>query len=222
MSKQHNRQEGTMGSYVIGFVLALICSLIPYYLVFHQTVTGNGLLATILGFALAQMLIQITFFLHIGRGPKPRWELYFFAATVSSILVVVGGSLLIINNLHYNMTPDEQTANVVNNEGITQVSGFKTGACPEAHTNHQIVVKNNQFDPAHLVAAKCDTVTFRNEDAESRTIAFGTPPQDIAYAGQRDLSLPKNYNQTIILSETGTYQFYDSLHQTVAGSLTAN
>jgi cytochrome o ubiquinol oxidase operon protein cyoD len=221
MSKQHTN-EGTFGSYAIGFVLALVCTLIPYYLVVHQTVTGNGLLATILGFAVVQLFIQIIFFLHIGRGPKPKWELYFFAATFAIIMVVVGGSILIINNLHYNMTPDQQTANLVNNEGITQVSGVKTGACPEAHTNHVVEIKNNQFSPKHLNASKCDTLTLRNEDSVNRMMDFGVPPQNIPYAGQRELSLPKNYNQTIILSKTGTYQFYDSLHPTVTGSFSVN
>src|SRR5687768_12731131 len=93
MSTQ-NSEHGTMKSYVIGFVLSLIFTFIPYYLVVNKTVSGGVLLATILGFAVLQMIIQITFFLHLGRGPKPKWNLYFFISTVGIILVVVGGSIM--------------------------------------------------------------------------------------------------------------------------------
>jgi len=97
--------HGTVMSYVVGFVLSVICTLIPYYLVVNNILSGTTLQVCILAFAFVQMFIQITFFLHIGRGPKPRWNLVFFAGTFGIILMVVFGSIIIINNLHYNMSP---------------------------------------------------------------------------------------------------------------------
>lgn len=213
-------EHGTMKSYVIGFVLSLVFTLIPYYLVVNKTVSGTALLLTILGFAVMQAIIQITFFLHLGRGPKPKWNLFFFASTVGIILVVVGGSIVIINNLHYNMQPSDQTKKLIADEGISQVEGIKTGACQGQHANHQVTITNGQVSPLHTSSRLCDTLTFINQDNEIIDIAFGEHPQHMAYAGESELILRKNQNKTITLSESGTYLFHDHLHIQTAGDFT--
>jgi cytochrome o ubiquinol oxidase operon protein cyoD len=59
---QHHEEHGTTASYVSGFLLSLLFTFIPYYLVIEKKVSGNALLATILGFAVIQMIIQLLFF----------------------------------------------------------------------------------------------------------------------------------------------------------------
>ncbi len=210
-------EHGTMKSYVIGLILSLVVTLIPYYLVVNQSISGTALLATILGFAVIQMVIQITFFLHIGRGPKPNWNLFFYVATVGVILIIVGGSILIINNLHYNMSSTDITKKLVNDEGISQIGGQATGACQELRVNHKVNIKNGVVSPLHTAAHKCDTLTFINEDNEIRDISFGPHLAHEAYAGVAELSVQKGYGKTITLSESGTYQFHDHLHAETAG-----
>lgn len=216
------QEHGTMRSYVVGFLLSLTCTLIPYYLVVNQTVLGDTLLATILGFAVAQMIIQITFFLHMGRGPKPNWNLFFFVATVGVILMVVIGSVVIINNLHYNMQPSEQVKKLVNDEGIYQVGGLVTGACQEQYTNHQVIIKDGQVSPLHTYANKCDTLTFINQDNAPREISFGAHPAHQTYAGESDIIARQGRGETITLSQSGTYLFHDHLHAQTAGYFTVN
>lgn len=215
-----NPEHGTMKSYVVGFILSLVFTFIPYYLVVKQTITGGALLATILGFALLQMVIQVTFFLHLGRGPKPKWNLFFFVSTVGIILIVVGGSIMIINNLHYNMLPSDQTKKLIGDEAIYQIGGEKTGACQGAYANHKVVIKNGQVTSLHTLASKCDTLTFINEDSVVRAIAFGTHPEHEAYAGETELMVRNGQNKTISLSEPGTFQFHDHLHAEIAGDFT--
>ncbi|HSX44650.1 MAG TPA: cytochrome o ubiquinol oxidase subunit IV [Candidatus Saccharimonadales bacterium] len=210
-------EHGTTKAYVVGFIISLIFTFIPYYLVVHHNFSGSVLLATILGFAVLQMIIQVTFFLHLGRGPKPKWNLFFFISTVGIILVVVGGSIMIINNLHYNMSPGDQLQKLVGDEAIYQIGGAKTGACQGQHHNHKATIKNGRVNPAHTLASKCDTLTFINEDSNPRSIAFGAYPQHKAYAGEIDLSLPKGYSQTITLSEPGSFKFYDRQHTQSSG-----
>ncbi len=214
------REHGTMKSYVIGFILSLIFTFIPYYLVVNQTITGTALLATIIVFAVLQMIIQVTFFLHLGRGPKPNWNFFFFISTVFIILVVVAGSIIIINNLHYNMAVSDQTKKLIGDEGIYQIGGEKTGACQGQHDNHKVTIKNSQVSPLHFVAHRCDTLTFINEDSKIREIAFGKHPQHDAYAGETDLIVRKGVNKTITLSEPGTYKFHDHLQEETAGDFT--
>lgn len=213
-------EHGTTQFYIIGFVLSLIFTFIPYYLVVNKTFSGSTLLATILGFAVLQMLIQIFFFLHLGRGPKPLYNVVFFASTVGIILVVVGGSVLIINNLNYNMLPTDQVKKIIDDEGIYQIGGEKTGACEGQHDNHKITIKYGQVSPLYTVASKCDTLTFINEDNELLDIAFGEHPNHDAYAGKTDLLVREGQNKTITLSESGTYEFHNHLHEETAGSFT--
>lgn len=214
-------EHGTMKSYVIGFILSLIFTFIPYGLVVNQTITGTALLVTIVGFALIQMLIQITFFLHIGRGPKPNWNLFFFVSTFGIILVVVGGSIMIMNNLHYNMSPEDKVKKLVNDEAIAQVGGKETGACKELYENHQVTIVDGLVYPSHTTAKKCDTLTFINKDPETRAIGFGEHPDHGSYAGESDLLIiQKGHNETITLSETGTYQFHDHQQAETAGEFT--
>lgn len=211
------QEHATIRAYITGFLLSLLFTFIPYYLVVHQTVTGTLLLATILGFGVIQMIIQVTFFLHIGRGPKPKWNLFFFLSTIGIILVVVGGSIMIIHNLHYNMSPEEQAKKLANDEGIYSIGGEKTGACHGQHSNHQVIIKNGQVNPLHTIAKRCDTLTFTNQDAATREIAFGTHPEHKSYAGEYELVIRTAHNKTITLSESGSYQFHDHLDEETAG-----
>ncbi len=212
-----SNEHGSASSYIIGFLLSLLFTYIPYHLVVNQTFTGTALLLTIIGIAVIQMIIQVTFFLHLGRGPKPDWNLFFFVSTVGIIMVVVGGSILIINNLNYNMAPIDQNKKLTNGEGIYQIGGKKTGACEGQHANHKVTIKDGRVSPEHTIAKKCDILIFINEDEEAREITFGTHPEHGVYAGENELTVRNGRAKSIILSETGTYKFHDHLQAETAG-----
>jgi cytochrome o ubiquinol oxidase subunit IV len=221
--KSHNHQKGEHGttrSYIIGFILSLVYTAIPYFLVVNKVVSGTALLATILGFAVFQMLVQLLFFLHLGRGPKPLYNVAFFASTVGIILVVVGGSIVIIHNLHYNMSPSDQINKIVNDENIYQVGGQKTGACQNILVNHKIIIDAGKLSSPHIDAKLCDTLTFIVSDNIAREIVFGPSPNHDVYAGQAELSVSKGRNETITLSQSGTYQFRDNTDPSLSGDFT--
>lgn len=211
-------EHGTIGSYVIGFCLSLLLTALPYYLVVTKLVSGNALLATILGFAILQMLVQILFFLHLGRGPKPLYNVTFFAATVGLIAVVVGGSLFIMNHLNYNMISTQVSSQLAENEGIYQVEGIVTGACQVHHAKHQVVIMSDKFSAIDTKARLCDTLTFMNGDTVAHTIAFGTYPHQDTYDGVTVLSLPKRGGISITLNRVGVQRFYDRLNPKVTAS----
>ncbi len=217
-TRQTNQPEhGTTKSYVIGFGLSLVFTLLSYYLVVHKTRTGNTLLAAILGIAVLQMLVQIFFFLHLGRGPKPLYNVAFFFATVGIIVIAVGGSLFIMTNLYRNMSPAAVTTKLAQDEGIAQVGGQKTGACQEVKANHVVTISANVASPIHTQAHLCDTLTFVNEDKVVRDIAFGPHPNHEAYGGEAEETVRQGYPKTITLNQAGDYVFHDHLHPEVAG-----
>jgi cytochrome o ubiquinol oxidase operon protein cyoD len=213
-SKEHR----TMTSYVVGFILSLVFTAIPYYLVVNKTVTGNTLLATILTFAVLQMAVQIFFFLHLGRGPKPLYNVVFFASTVGIIMVVVLGSIFIMDHLNYNMTtPKATTTKLAQDEGISQVGGEKTGACADIGTNYQIVITNGKASPLRTEAHLCDSLTFINQGSTVPEITFGSYPKVADYGGENGLAVRNGHPKTITLNQLGTYQFYDRTHPATAG-----
>lgn len=213
-------EEVNVKSYITGFLLSLLLTLMPYFLVVNRNITGTPLLVTIVIFAMLQMIVQVTFFLHIGRGPKPNWNLFFFVATVGGIAVVVGGSIFIMNDLHYNMSPQEKVAKIANDEGIYQIGGQKTGACQEYLVNHKVTIKDGKVRPIHVSASQCDTLTFINDDEYVRKISFGQHDEHGSYAGETELVVKSGRSKTITLSETGDFEFHDHLQHETAGHFT--
>ncbi len=226
MSKEHNQTKhskdshGSTQSYMFGFLLSLVLSIVPYHLVVSKSLSGRQLLVTILGFGLLQMLIQVFFFLHLGRGPKPLYNVVFFASTVGLIVVVVFGSVFIMDHLHYSMTPEEVTKKLAQGEGIYQVGGEQTGACQVKRENHKVVIKNDKLTPAHVDAQLCDTVTFVNEGDTEPNITFARYPAEGNYAGETNLKPTTTRSKTINLNQEGSFEFYDINNPTVTGSFT--
>jgi cytochrome o ubiquinol oxidase subunit IV len=113
--------HGSVASYVTGFVLSVVLTLAAYVLVANKLLSGGLLVAAIVGLAIAQLFVQLLFFLHLGSESKPRWNLtaLLFAAMVVVILVI--GSLWIMYNLDYqhaDMTGEELDQYIMEDEGI--------------------------------------------------------------------------------------------------------
>lgn len=218
-STQPKAERGTTTSYVVGYLLSLVFTAIPFYLVVNKTITGNMLLATILGFAVLQMAVQIFFFLHLGRGPKPLYNVAFFVSTVGIILVVVLGSVFIMDHLNYNMMgPKATTTKLAQDEGIAQVGGEKTGACADIGANHQVIIKNGQMNPRHTEARLCDSLTFINQDDAALSIMFGSYAEPEDYGGEMGVTVRKGRTKTITLNQLGSHLFHDHHHPEVPGS----
>ncbi len=106
-------------SYVLGFVLSIITTLLAYFLVVNKIFAPDILVYVVLAIAVAQLIIQVVYFLHIGRGSK--WKLRTFIFTLIVVLIIVVGSVWIMKNLNYNMmdmSPDEQRQYMSEHEGI--------------------------------------------------------------------------------------------------------
>jgi len=108
-------------SYIIGFLLSVGLTLIAYGLVVNHVWGVTALIATIVILAIAQLAVQLIFFLHIGNEKGARWKLVTFIFAAIVVLILVVGSLWIMDNLNYNMmhfTPAQQDQYLKANEGI--------------------------------------------------------------------------------------------------------
>lgn len=215
-----HEEHGTVASYVIGFILSLIFTIIPYYLVVNKVIAGNALALTILGIAVIQMAIQMLFFLHLGRGPKPLYNVVFFFATGGIIVLTVGASLFIMDNLYRNMSPQEVTTRIAQEENIAQISGQDTGACKVVKENHLVTISEGKPSPLRIEAKRCDSLTFINEDEQKREIIFGSQSDPWSYGGLYEVGVSKGHPETITLNETGEFTYSDNLDPYVAGYFT--
>jgi cytochrome o ubiquinol oxidase operon protein cyoD len=98
-------ESGTLKSYVLGFLLSVLLTVGAYLVVAKHLFTSWVLVFAIVGLGSVQALIQLVFFLHLGKESKPRWNLlvFFFMGLVVAILVI--GSLWIMYNLNYRVMP---------------------------------------------------------------------------------------------------------------------
>lgn len=95
--------HGTTKSYIIGFILSIIFTIIPYKLVVDHMLSGSNLVIAVVLFAIAQLFVQLVFFLHLSTKSDSRWNTLTFVFTVVVLLILVVGSLWIMWNLNYNM-----------------------------------------------------------------------------------------------------------------------
>lgn len=105
-------------TYISGFVLSLLLTFGAYLAVTHHAFAGGALIAVIVALAVAQALVQLFFFLHLGNEMRPRWKLVVLLFMLLVLAILVAGSLWIMYNLNYNMSPHDADTFIKQDEGI--------------------------------------------------------------------------------------------------------
>jgi len=100
----HDTLHITVGGYVTGFVLAVVLTTIPFWLVMAK-VFANPTVTTfvILGFAIVQIYVHMVFFLHMTSKAEGGWTWMSLIFTLVLVVITLSGSLWITYNLKANM-----------------------------------------------------------------------------------------------------------------------
>ncbi len=98
--------NGTHATYMIGFILSVVLTLVAYFFVTHHSFSRDMLIVVIMGLAFVQFIVQLFFFLHLGSDTRPRWKLYVLLFMLVVVGIIVIGSLWIMNHLDYHMDPE--------------------------------------------------------------------------------------------------------------------
>ncbi|MFL9913228.1 cytochrome o ubiquinol oxidase subunit IV [Paraburkholderia sp. RL17-337-BIB-A] len=101
----HASSHGSLRGYVIGIVLSLVLTLASFGTVMTGVVPHGFGLATIVVLCVAQLVVQLIFFLHIGTSRDRRVNTGIFVCTGFLIAIIVGLSLWVIHNANQNMMP---------------------------------------------------------------------------------------------------------------------
>ncbi len=115
---EQEAHHGTLVSYSVGFILSILLTVAAYFSVVNQLLPGRTLVALIVGLAVTQLLVQLLFFLHLGRESKPRWNVMVLLFMLVVIGILVIGSLWIMYNLDYHMMPHDVDTYLLEEEGI--------------------------------------------------------------------------------------------------------
>ncbi len=108
LSEIHKSWHGSLRSYVIGFVVSILLTLVAYFVVALHLLADWRLLTFIFGLGIAQAVFQLLFFLHLGKETRPRWSLVVFGFMLLLLVILVLGSLWIMYNLDGRVMPAMQ------------------------------------------------------------------------------------------------------------------
>ena len=95
--------HGRVKSYMIGFILFIILTIIPFAMMMSDSAPHAVILGTILVTPVVQIVVHLVYFLHMNSKSDEGWNLTAFIFTVIIIAIVVVGSIWIMWNLNYNM-----------------------------------------------------------------------------------------------------------------------
>ena len=95
--------HGSTKSYLIGFALSVLLTLASFGVVMSGLVPHDLMMPGIIVFGVAQLVVQLVCFLHMGTSPAQRGNLAIMLFTILILAIVVVGSLWVLHNMNVNM-----------------------------------------------------------------------------------------------------------------------
>jgi len=98
--------HGTFKGYATGFILSVILTAIPFWLVMGKVFDRPSVTAlVILGFAAVQIVVHMVYFLHMNTRSEGGWSLLALIFTLVLVVITLSGSLWVMYHLNHNMMP---------------------------------------------------------------------------------------------------------------------
>lgn len=108
----HHDDHGDVGphsslrDYVIGFVLSIVLTAIPFWLIMSKTIVDRNLAIVVLGaFAVVQILVHMVYFLHMNGKIEGGWTLLSTIFTVVFVAIAIAGTLWVMFHMNNQMMP---------------------------------------------------------------------------------------------------------------------
>lgn len=98
--------HSTFKGYMTGFVLAVILTVIPFWLVMDDVFASSNTTALIiLAFAVVQIFVHMIYFLHMNFHSEGGWNMLALIFTLVLVFITLAGSLWVMYHLNVNMMP---------------------------------------------------------------------------------------------------------------------
>ena len=100
---QGGQAHGSVKEYVNGLILSIVLTIIPFVMVMADIGSTQLIVGVILVFAVAQILVQLVFFLHMNTSSEQMWNTSSAVFVVVIVAIILIGSLWIMEHLNHNM-----------------------------------------------------------------------------------------------------------------------
>ncbi|RYD67866.1 MAG: cytochrome o ubiquinol oxidase subunit IV [Sphingomonadales bacterium] len=105
MSASNEAAHGSRRTYLIGFLLSVVLTAVPFWLVMSGALAPQITGTVIVLLAVVQILVHTVCFLHVNTRSEGGWTLMAYAFTAVMVLIVIAGSLWIMFHINSNMMP---------------------------------------------------------------------------------------------------------------------
>ena len=98
--------HATFKGYMTGFVLSVILTAIPFWLVMGDVFQKpSTTIMVILAFAAVQIVVHMVYFLHMDAKSEGGWNMLALVFTAVLVVITLSGSLWVMYHLNTNMMP---------------------------------------------------------------------------------------------------------------------
>jgi cytochrome o ubiquinol oxidase operon protein cyoD len=97
--------HATVRGYVTGFVLSVLLTAIPFWLVMGKVASPTTTALVILAFAVVQIVVHMVYFLHMNTRSEGGWNMLALIFTLVLVVITLSGSLWVMHHLNTNMMP---------------------------------------------------------------------------------------------------------------------
>ncbi len=98
--------HGTFRSYMTGFVLSVILTAIPFWLVMGDVLNDTPKTSiVIMGLAAVQIVVHMIYFLHMNTKSEGGWTFVALVFTLTIVVVTLAGSIWVMYHMDQNMMP---------------------------------------------------------------------------------------------------------------------
>lgn len=105
--------HGSLKSYIVGLILSIVLTIVAFGAVMSDALSTQATIVVIVVTAVAQLLVQLVAFLHMGsKDQKDNASAFLFTGVI--VAIIIGGSTWVMHNAHKNMMPDDR-------EGIVEL-----------------------------------------------------------------------------------------------------
>ena len=97
--------HGSFKGYLIGFVLSVVLTAIPFWMVMTGALSTQATALIIMAFAAVQVVVHMIFFLHMNRRVEGGWSMMALIFTLIVVVIALSGSLWVMYHMNLNMMP---------------------------------------------------------------------------------------------------------------------
>ncbi len=98
--------HGSFKGYMIGFVLSIILTAIPFWLVMGDVLDSKLFTAVlVMGIGVVQIVVHMVYFLHMNTRSEGGWTMMALIFTLIIVGIALAGSLWVMHPLNANMMP---------------------------------------------------------------------------------------------------------------------